>query len=821
MMKQWIGVLTVAACVAGLGLSRERVVEAAGQVPPPATAQSQKALVDKYCVTCHNTRTKAGGLVLADMNFATVAKDAEVWERVIRKVGAGMMPPTGSPRPDAAAHKEFVTFLQTTIDQAAAANPVPGRTESLHRLNRAEYRNAVRDVLGVEIDVAQLLPSDDASYGFDNMAGVLKLNQSNMERYLSAAMRVSRAAVGGAPSAPGSTTFPVPVDQQQYDRLEGLPYGTRGGTLIKFNFPRNGDYEIKVALNCTTEVDLECNGALGFSEPHELQILVDGEMVKSWVLEPKAVNLGNPNEATSESDADKSQRWTVRLPVTAGMHDVGVTFVKGASVEYVRAGYRKRFERPFRYYSDTQFIAVPFVEKVQIAGPFTAGADGSLGTLGDTPSRRRIFVCRPASKAEEAPCARRILGRVARHAYRRPSTAADVNDLMAFYEQGRADGSFDDGIEMAIRRILISTKFLFRLEQEPAAAKPGTNYRISDLELASRLSFFLWSSVPDEPLLVAATTGQLRTPAGLRKQVMRMLADARSSALVDNFFGQWLKLRHVEQLRPSEALFPDFDQALRIALRTETEKFVEYIVKNDRSVLDMLNADYTFLNERLARHYGIPNVGGAEFRLVKYPDDRRRGLLGHGSILTLTSHAVRTSPVFRGKWILENVLATPPPPPPANVPPLQEEQMGQRRSLTMREKMAAHRANPVCSACHSMIDPAGFALENFDPTGRWRDRDESFKPLDTTGVLPDGTKFAGLRDFRQALTAHPDRFASNLSEKLLVYALGRGVETFDQPAIRAIVAEAGKSNYRFSAIVMGIVNSLPFQMRQVQVQGDK
>jgi len=823
MMKQRIGVLAVAAVAVGMGSPSGNSMQAAGapravaQAPAAggaAAQQAQKALVDRYCVTCHNARTRAGGLALADMNFATVANDAEVWERVIRKLRAGMMPPTGSLRPDAASHQGLVQFLETTIDQAAAAAPNPGRTESLHRLNRAEYRNAVRDVLGVEVDVAQLLPADDASYGFDNMAGVLRLNQSNMERYLAAAMRVSRAAVGGAPSAPGSTTFPVPVDQPQYDRVEGLPYGTRGGTLIRYNFPRNGDYEIKVALTCTTEVDLECNGALGFTDPHELQILVDNEVVKSWVLRPRAVNLGNPNEATAEGEADKSERWTVTLPVTAGMHDVGITFVQGAQVEYVRAGYRKRFERPFRYYSDTQFVAVPFVDKVQIAGPFTPGSDGTLGAMGDTPSRRRIFVCRPAAVAGEAPCARRILSRLARHAYRGPVATVDVNELMAFYEQGRAEGAFDDGIEMAVRRMLVSTRFLFRLEREPVAVRPGTNYRISDLELASRLSFFLWSSVPDEPLLTAAANGTLRTPAVLRKHVMRMLADPRSSALVENFFGQWLKLRHVEQLRPSEALFPDFDQTLRLALRTETEKFVEHIVRKDRSVIDMLTADYSFLNERLARHYGIPNVGGSEFRLVKYPDDRRRGLLGQGSILTLTSHAVRTSPVFRGKWVLENVLATPPPPPPANVPPLQEEEMGSRKSMTMREKMAAHRANPVCAACHSMIDPAGFALENFDPTGRWRDRDESFKPLDTTGSLPDGTKFGGLQDFRQALTAHPDRFAANLTEKLLVYSLGRGIEPFDQPAIRVIVREAGKSDFRFSSIVMGIVNSLPFQMRR-------
>ena len=672
----------------------------------------------------------------------------------------------------------------------------------------------MRDILAVDLDVKQLLPADDASYGFDNMAGVLKLNQSNMERYLSAAMRISRAAVGGAPSAPLSTTFPVPVDQPQYERIDGLPFGTRGGTLVRYDFPRDGEYEIKASLTCTTEVDLECNGALGFSETHVLQILVDGELLRSFTLTPKAVNLGNPNEATSESDANKEERWTAKVAVKAGVHDVGVTFVKGAGVEYVRAGYRKRFERPFRYYSDTQFIAVPFVDKVQIAGPF-GPAGKELGSTGDTPSRRRIFVCKPAGKADETACAQRILGRLARHAYRRPATQADVAELMTFYTQGSAEGGFEDGIEMAIRRMLVSTKFLFRLERDPATAQPGTNYRISDLELASRLSFFLWSSVPDEPLLTAAASGQLRQPAVLRKQVLRMLADERSSALVENFFSQWLKLRQVEQLRPSEALFPDFDASLRRALRQETELFVSYIVRQDKSVLDMLTADYTFINDRLARHYGIPNVGGSDFRKVTYPDDRRRGLLGQASVLTLTSHAIRTSPVFRGKWILENVLATPPPPPPANVPPLQEEDAGSKKSATMREKMAAHRANPVCSACHSMIDPAGFALENFDPTGKWRDHDGGFKALDTTGVLPDGTKFSGLKDFRAALLTRSDRFVTNFAEKLLTYGLGRGLEVSDQPAIRKITRDAKTSDYRFSSVVMGIVTSQPFQMRRV------
>ena len=738
-------------------------------------------------------------------------QSAEVWERVIQKLRSKMMPPVGLPRPDAAAQEAFVTYLEHEIDRAAASDPNPGRTETLHRLNRAEYQNAVRDVLGFEIDVTDLLPPDDASYGFDNIAGVLKLNQSNLERYLTAAMRVSRGAVGSEPAVPASVTFPVAPDLPQYERIEGLPFGTRGGTLVPYYFPRDGEYEIEITLMCTTEVDLECNGALGFSRPHELQVLVDGALVESWVLPPKSVNLTYPNNDTVDGPVDKDQRWTVRLPVTAGHHHVGVTFVDGPDVEYVRTGYRRRFERPYRYYADTMFISVPFVDRVQIAGPFESG--GHFGLAGNTPSRRTIFTCSTAADAE-APCARQILSELATRAYRRPATEKDVAELLAFYEQGSEEGGFEHGIETAIQRMLVSTNFLFRIEREPADARPGENYLVGDLALASRLSFFLWSSVPDADLLEAALDGSLQRPNALRRQVQRMLADPKADALVDNFFTQWLSLRHVDQLRPSESLFPNFDASLRSALRRETELFAEHIIREDRSVLELLTADYTFVNERLAKHYDIPNVQGIGFRRVEYPDDRRRGLLGHGSILTLTSHAIRTSPVLRGKWVLENVLATPPPPPPPNVPQLEEEEIGSRKTQTMREKMAAHRANPTCAACHSLIDPAGFALENFDPTGQWRDRDQRFAPLDTTGALPDGSTFSNLVEFREALMRDPERFVGSFTEKLLTYALGRGVEYYDQPAIRRIVVEAAADDYRFSSVVMGIVQSLPFKSRR-------
>lgn len=799
-------------CVVGLASTTLVAGRAARQAPAdrntPSAAADTRAMLDQYCVTCHNQRAKAGELTLDDADTAAVPQHAELWERVIRKLRAGVMPPAGARRPAPAVRDAFLKTLESEIDRAAAANPNPGRTETLHRLNRAEYHNAVRDVLGLDIDVTQLLAPDDASYGFDNIAGVLKLNQSNMERYLTAAMRVSRAAIGVAPSAPTVTVFPVPFDQPQYDRLDGLPFGTRGGTLIKYNFPVDGEYEVKVTLACTTEADLECNGSIGWAEAHELQVLLDGNLVRSWKLEPKPVNLQYPNNDTSIGPVDKDQRWTVRIPALAGQHDVGVTFVAGPDVEYVRPGYRKRLQRPFRYYADAMFIAVPFVDRVEITGPL------QVASPGDTLSRRTIFTCRPASVAEETPCARKILSALARRAYRRPVASDDVSELMAFFEDGRRQGGFEQGIEMAIRRMLVTTKFLFRMEKDPANAKPGTPYRISNLELASRLSFFLWSSVPDEALLTAAVNGSLARPQVLDRQVKRMLADPKAAALVDNFFGQWLRLRHVGSHRPSEPLFPDFEHSLKEAVRLETELFVDYIVRKDRSALDLIEADYTFVNERLAKHYDIPNVQGPEFRKVTYPDDHRRGLLGHASMLMLTSHANRTSPVMRGKWVLENILATPPPPPPANVPQLPEDQLGSRKSQTMRDKMAAHRANPVCSACHSMIDPLGFGLENFDPVGRWRDVDANFTPLDTTGVLPDGTSFKTLTDFRGALLAKRELFLRSLTDKLLTYALGRGTEPYDMPAIRKAVANAATTNYRFSALVMEIVTSVPFQMRR-------
>ena len=793
----------------------------AGAATPATQASPQRALLNQYCVGCHNPRTNAGGLSLdQQVDLGRVGDHAELFERVVAKMRGGMMPPVGRPRPDQQAYDGFVTWLEGQLDTAAAKNPNAGRTESLHRLNRAEYRNAVRDLLAVDAEVTELLPADDSSYGFDNIAGVLKVNQSLLERYLTAAHKISRAAVGAPLQKPTSATYAVSPLFSQEQRVEGLPFGTRGGTLIKHPFPQSGEYEIKIELLCPNENDTKCDAAGGFPEEHHLEVSIDGERVKLFTIEPR------PQENGWNSEWD--QRFKVRVPVQGGPRDLAVTFLRLANSEVVTDGYRKRFQRQFRYYADASPQTAPWVDKVIISGPFSQTGPG------DTPSRQRIFKCHPTKAQEEDGCAKTIFSALARRAYRRPVTAKEVESLLVSYRRGRTDGgSFEAGVEAGLRRLLVSPNFLLRVERDPGglassgqgqapvasvvrgAAPPAgpTNYRISDLELASRLSFFLWSSIPDEELLGVATDGKLKDPQVLEKQVRRMLGDPRADALVTNFAGQWLELRNLQAVQPSEYVLPDFDDRLRGDLRRETELFFESIIREDRSVIDLLTADYTFLNERLARHYGIPNVRGTTFRRVTYPDDRRRGLLGQGSILTVTSHAVRTSPVFRGKWVMTNILGTPPPAPPANVPPLPEKKDGDAPK-TMRERMAAHRGNPVCASCHAVIDPLGFALENFDPIGRWRDVDDGFNPIDSSGTLPDATKFSDLASFRKALLGRPDRFARTMIEKLMVYSLGRGLEFYDMPAARAVSKNAAAGNFRFSAVVLGIVNSPPFQMRR-------
>ncbi len=765
---------------------------AAGRSGTPADGHGQ--LLDRYCVACHNDRLETGGLSLESMDLANVAGDAAVWEKVVAKLRAGAMPPQPRPRPEPAAYDGFRAWLETELDRAAAADLRPGRTEALHRLSRAEYRNVVRDLLDLDVDVSDLLPADDTSYGFDNIAGVLGVSPTLMERYLAAARKISRLAVGSPVPSPIAETFRVPSDQGQDGHVAGLPFGTRGGMVLDFNFPEDAEYVISVVPD----------GPL-FIEPHQLELTLDGERLEVFTV-GRALEPGQRRSQYAEADARE-----VRLRVSAGPHRVGAAFLRKTLAEPERT--RKLYKRPFTGEgsgADSRYQ--PYLERLTIAGPFE-----SRGTrpLVDTPSRARIFTCEPGNDADSAAaCAAGILSGLARRAFRRPVTGDDVDRLLDFYERGVATGGFDGGIELALRRLLVSPEFLFRIVEDPAGLPPGAAYELADLELASRLSFFLWSSIPDDELLDAAVRGELRDPVVLEAQTRRMLADPRAQALVTNFAGQWLSLRNAAAVQPDEDLFPDFGEDLRQGFRRETEMLFDAILREDRSVVELLSADYTFLNERLAVHYGIPGVRGSHFRRVALDDPGRGGLLGHGSILTVTSHANRTSPVVRGKWVLENILGTPPPPPPADVPALEATTTG--RSLTMREAMEQHRANPVCASCHRVMDPLGLALEPFDAIGRRRTPNQTRVPMDLTGVLPDGTVFDGPAGLKAALLAHPERFVTTVTEKLLTYAIGRGVEHYDAPAVRAITRAAADDGYRLTTLILGVVESPPFRMRSTE-----
>ena len=812
MKRPMVGVVVVGLIIVWTAADGLRAATESRPQPRVSTAtgissSDARVLLDTYCVTCHNERLQTGGLMLDTIDLQPVSEHAEVWEKVVRKLRGGIMPPAGMPRPDAPTQAAFVSWLETALDDAAAATPNPGRTETLHRLNRAEYHNAIRDLLTVETDARELLPADDGSYGFDNMAGALRVSQSLMERYLAAARKIAAVAVGSPPAGPMSQVFRVSIEQPQYEHVDGLPFGTRSGTLIRYNFPQDGEYGIRVQLKCPNMKDLFCDGSLGFIERHELEIAVDGERVHLFTFTPELVGSGERFYELVAAGAQDGHE--VRVPITGGPHDVTVAFLAKPTIESQQA--RKRFEKPFYYKAEAVAIYQPFLEAVTITGPFSATG------IGETPSRRRIFTCHPATPDAEGPCATQILSTLARRAYRRPVTDADVSGLLTVYDEGWKDGGeFEAGIEMALAALLVSPEFLFRVERDPVPVAPGTVYRVSDLELASRLSFFLWSSIPDEELLALAEQGTLHDPSTLERQVRRMVRDRRSEALTRNVAGQWLQLRNLEALRPHEPLFPDFDETLRQAFRRETELVFDSLVREDRSVLDLLMADYTFVNERLARHYGIPNVRGDDFRRVAVTDENRRGLLGHGSILTLTSHPTRTSPVLRGKWVLQNILGTPPPEPPPNVPALPEDEITMKTVRTVRERIAQHRANPVCASCHAMIDPIGFALEHFDAVGAWRERDNAHA-IDASGALPDGTSVNGAASLRAALVGRPERFVTTVTEKLLTYALGRGLEHYDAPAVRRIVRDAARNEYRFSSVILGVVNSLPFQMRRSQV----
>lgn len=719
-----------------------------------------------------------------------------MWEKVIRKMRAGAMPPAGMPRPDAAAHDALVSFLETTLDRAAANRPQPGRP-SPHRLNRAEYANAIRDLLALDVDPAALLPPDDSADGFDNNADVLSVSPVLLERYLSAAATISALAVGDPKIIPGSETYRIRGDASQTGQDEALPPGTRGGLMATHTFPLDGEYVIKVKL-----LEINLGAIRGLEYEHQLEVTVDGERV---LLTP----VGGPQDYTESSlNATNvvnslAQRLQVRVKVKAGQRPVGAAFLMKNAAQ--GANRLQAFQRSTLIATD--HLGLPHVENITISGPFNATG------VSDTPSRRRLFVCRPARAAEESVCAKRIISTLARRAYRRPVTDADLASLMSFYDAGRREGSFERGIELATRAVLVSPKFVFRVERDPAGIAAGSPYRISDVDLASRLSFFLWSSIPDDELLDLAGRGQLSRAAILEAQVRRMLADPRSRALTDNFAGQWLHIRNLRNTTPDKNDFPDFDDNLRRAFERELELFVGSVISEDRSVLDLMTADYTFVNERLAKHYRIPNVYGPDFRRVSLKQDARRGLLGKGGVLTLTSHADRTSPVVRGKWILDNLLGTPPPPPPAVVPPFPEEVPGVL--TTVRARMEQHRSNPACAGCHRVMDPLGLALENFDAVGAWRTR-ESGIPIDASGELTDGTKIDGVAALRDELLKRPDVLVGTMTEKLMTYALGRTLEHQDMPAVRAIVRASARENYRFSSLVRGIVSSVPFQMRRAR-----
>ena len=757
-------------------------LKAAGaQSPSPSPSPSaHRAVLDRFCVTCHNARLRTAGLQLDTADVDHPGGNAAVWEKVLHKLRTREMPPPGLPHPDNVTYDSLANYLETALDHAAEARPNPGRP-AVYRLSRFQYANAVRDLIALDIDSASLLPADDSGYGFDNIGDVLTVSPMLVEKYLSAAAKISRLAVGDPSLSPTSTEYQVPPATVQTERESGdLPIGSRGGIAVRHQFPLDAEYVIKVRL----QRGKDATTILGTSEQRQLDIRLDGGRITLLTVG------GQSGVEAEDARGELDDGLEVRIPVKAGPHLVAATFLKDTvKPEGVldTAGNQAFFEG---------------VGSVSIAGPYAAKGPG------DTPSRGKIFVCRPRGRGEEETCATKIITTLARHAYRRTINTDEIPALMIPYKSARENGSFENGVRLALQRILVSPDFLFRVEVDPAKAPSGSAYRVSDVELASRLSFFLWSSSPDDELLRLAERGKLKERTVLEQQVKRMLADSRTNTLVSNFVGQWLYLRNIEAVLPDPAAFPDFDENLRVALARETDLFFESMLREDRSLLDLLRADYTFLNERLARHYGIAGIHGSEFRRVTLTNEERKGLLGKGSVLTVTSYPNRTSPTLRGKWLLENLLGSPPPPPPPNVPSLKDDK--DVSLLTMRQRMELHRVSPVCSSCHSRMDPLGFALENFDGLGRWR------TGVDSSGILPDGTTIEGPVGLRNVLLNKKDQFVATATERLLTYALGRGVEPFDMPAIRKIVRDAAFGEYRWSSVIMGIVKSVPFQMRRAR-----
>jgi hypothetical protein len=802
------------------------VVGAVSASAGQAAAGPDRPLTGRYCVSCHNQRVRTAGLALDTLDINNVAGGAEIWERVIRKLRSGAMPPPGRARPDNAAVDAFLSQLETSLDRLAASHPNPGRTEALHRLTRTEYRNAVRDLFGLDVNVEELLPDDQAdAQGFENMAGVLSVSPVLLDRYLTAARKVTRLALAIPPASPETETYRVPLNLIQDHRVsDDLPFGSVGGTVARHYFPIDGEYLIKVKLQ-TNYVDY----IRGLDEPHRLEILLDGASVRQFVVGGEAKGTpapisyagtipGDPDWEHYMHEADAGLE--VRVNVKAGPRNVGVAFI---AERWEPEGILQPRQVGFALAVNERPDENPAVDSVIITGPL------KITGPPDTPSLRKVLVCRPRHQAEEDACARKILGTFARRAFRRPQTDGDVNTLLEFYHLGRAEraGGFEVGIQRALERLLVDPEYLFRIERDPKNLAPGSAYRITDLELASRLSFFLWSSIPDDELLEAAVRGKLRDAATVEQQVRRMLADDRSQALVDNFAGRWLRFRDVASVHPDAGAFPEFDDGLRLAFEKETELFIASVLREDRSVADLLNADYTFVNEQLARHYGIRGVYGARFRRVTITDPARRGLLGHGSVLTVTSYPTRTSPVLRGKFLLENILGTPPPPPPADVMASLPERSADGAPVTVRERLEQHRRNPACAGCHAIMDPLGFALESFDAVGKIRTEEavqadaigtfrfgDPAPVIDASGVMPDGTRLEGPAGLRQVLWDRRKQFVATLTERLLSYATGRGLEYYDQPVVRSIVRDTERSDYRWSSIVLAVVRSAPFQMRR-------
>ena len=792
------------------------------QPPASPAGAGVRALLDGYCAACHNDRLRTAGLSFDGADAAHPEADPALWEKVVARLRAGSMPPPGRPRPDAAAYAAAAAHLERALDAAWAADPRPGRGGAVHRLNRTEYANVVRDLFALDVDVEALLPGDETADGsFDNFADVLTISRSHLERYLSVARQVTRLAVGLPPPAAGFDTFEVPLHVVQDGRQhDDLPLGSRGGLAVRHQFPVDGEYVIRVRLRRQYQAYL-----MGMGWPQQLDVRLDGRLLKRFTVggdapgTPAAASYagaGEPGfvkdpawEAFMQLTGDDHLR--VRVPVEAGPRTVGVSFVRE---RWEPEGLPQPLQRGRVLTNDQIYMGYAAVGAVEIGGPY-----GAAGSIADTPSRRAVFSCRPAAAADERPCARAILSRLARRAYRRPVTDADVGVLLDFYDQGRAAAdSFEHGIQFALERLLVDPDFLLRVRRDPIDLPAGrTAYPLDDLELASRLSFFLWSSVPDDELLALAERGALSDPAVLERQARRLLADPRAvDALVDDFTAQWLNLRRVGEVVVDPIRYPHYDETLLEAFRQETERFVAETLRGDRGVRELLDADYTFVNERLARHYGIPGVYGSRLRRVPLPDARQRGgLLAHGALLATTSYPDRTSPVLRGKWLLDNIFGLPAPPPPPGVDTTLEEEPG-ARPASIRERLARHRRSPACASCHAVIDPLGFALENFDVIGGWRTVDEAGRPVDAAGTTAAGERIDGLAGLRALLLDDPERFPRTVTEKLLAYALGRPLEYYDRPAVRRIVREAAGGGYRWSSLVVGIVKSPTFRMRGVR-----